>query len=549
MPVHRIALLSIDTLRRDAVSFYRVSDFYDRHRVPPPDTPVLDAFFEKALVFVNAFSTASYTSTAHASMLTGLYPPSHGLRSFVGERLSSNVKSVVKFLREKGYRIIFGVDFLTMFQAWGLLDDADLVFDITSLDARDSLFNHINHERNVPVFLFLHFSDVHSPYCLRRDYGDDQSFFKTQILSTAEKLGQKKRVEALVSAGRFKEAYEFIFKEQRVKRLLEMVGLRTEGLISQAVHLYARGVEFFDRGRFKEYMDFLESAGFMDAHGAVIVTADHGEDVQSGMLGHINLLTDGVLRVPLAIGGAGLSPGMKEEISSITDVGPTIAQLAGFLDEWKKEHAHVARGRSLLDDERKNSYVYAEFWSHNLTSDELLKSFAQKKKYSIINKLTQVCVRTPTEKLWINGLLENSFFSSQDKERGKHFYVSAFVEEMFKEPYVPTRLKHRIIAKIGVFLYYISQLPLLGRLAEKIGLFVVTHIPGIRETAHRYVYFQVKPDGEEVSRKFMSRVSSQVIPLKNMADEILKKAVPSQWWSEDALQSVEERLRDLGYID
>src|SRR5262245_25339248 len=65
-----VILISIDTLRRDHVGVYG----YGR-----PTTPRLDAFAKRSLVFDDAIASHTNTGPSHATMLTGLAPPQHGI--------------------------------------------------------------------------------------------------------------------------------------------------------------------------------------------------------------------------------------------------------------------------------------------------------------------------------------------------------------------------------------------------------------------------------------------------------------------------------------
>ena len=65
-----VVLVSVDTLRADVVSF----DGYAR-----PTTPFMDHLAADGVVFTNAYSTSSWTPPAMGSLLTGLYPTSHGV--------------------------------------------------------------------------------------------------------------------------------------------------------------------------------------------------------------------------------------------------------------------------------------------------------------------------------------------------------------------------------------------------------------------------------------------------------------------------------------
>jgi arylsulfatase A-like enzyme len=67
-----VILISIDTLRADMLGCYG----YGR-----PSSPHLDAFAREGTLFETALTTAPWTLPAHGSLLTGLYPNRHGLRS------------------------------------------------------------------------------------------------------------------------------------------------------------------------------------------------------------------------------------------------------------------------------------------------------------------------------------------------------------------------------------------------------------------------------------------------------------------------------------
>ena len=66
-----IVLITIDTLRSDRVSSYGSNLV---------DTPNIDSFASDGVLFSNAASTVPFTLPAHSSILTGLYPPGHGIR-------------------------------------------------------------------------------------------------------------------------------------------------------------------------------------------------------------------------------------------------------------------------------------------------------------------------------------------------------------------------------------------------------------------------------------------------------------------------------------
>jgi len=102
-----ILLIVLDTLRTDRMSLYG----YER-----PTTPQLDAFVarhENAVVYPRAFTNASWTVPAHASLFTGLLPTDHGAHQ-QGDRTVDGgfsrqfgmepVPSLAQRLRSAGYR-------------------------------------------------------------------------------------------------------------------------------------------------------------------------------------------------------------------------------------------------------------------------------------------------------------------------------------------------------------------------------------------------------------------------------------------------------------
>ncbi len=105
-PPH-VIVVSIDTLNRDALRAFAGS---------APPLPALDAFAGESIRLVNAYSTASWTLPAHASLLTGLYPDRHGANR-VPLAMGSGVSTVAEVLRSRGYETV-------AFTGGGFLDAA-----------------------------------------------------------------------------------------------------------------------------------------------------------------------------------------------------------------------------------------------------------------------------------------------------------------------------------------------------------------------------------------------------------------------------------------
>lgn len=173
-------LLSVDTLRADAVGAYGAED---------ATTPTIDALAEAGVLFEDAQTTIGKTGPAFASIFTSLYPPTHGSRRNA-QRMRSDVPVLAQIVGDVGYEAA------AFISNWTLR--ADLVGLDRGFDHYDEQFNQSRNaagvmersaddiaraaerwlrrrarddERNGrPLFLWVHFSDPHSPYLERTGF-------------------------------------------------------------------------------------------------------------------------------------------------------------------------------------------------------------------------------------------------------------------------------------------------------------------------------------------------------------------------------------------
>lgn len=92
-PPPNVFLVTIDTLRADHVGCYGYSGV---------KTPAIDGLAKDGLRFTSAFTPVPVTNSSHASILTGLYPSSHGVTDF-GVALSGNHLTWASLLQKQGY--------------------------------------------------------------------------------------------------------------------------------------------------------------------------------------------------------------------------------------------------------------------------------------------------------------------------------------------------------------------------------------------------------------------------------------------------------------
>ena len=90
---HSALLVTLDTTRADALSCYGN---------PERTTPELERLAAEGLCFDGAHTSAPLTLPAHASMLTGLAPPRHGLRVNGEQALAEEATTLAERAREAG---------------------------------------------------------------------------------------------------------------------------------------------------------------------------------------------------------------------------------------------------------------------------------------------------------------------------------------------------------------------------------------------------------------------------------------------------------------
>jgi choline-sulfatase len=132
-------------------------------------------------VFEHAVAASPVTAPAHASLLTGLYPPRHGIRNNSTHYLSEEIPTLAEWLSEAGYRTAAFVSTVILEARYGL----DQGFDVYDDDIRSEVNSG---ERRMTVerpagattdralawldtlddddafFLWVHYYDPHIPY-------------------------------------------------------------------------------------------------------------------------------------------------------------------------------------------------------------------------------------------------------------------------------------------------------------------------------------------------------------------------------------------------
>ena len=169
-PDASVVLVSIDTLRADHLPLYG----YSRG-----STPAIDALGREGIVFDGVYSHCPLTLPAHASMLTGLIPPHHGVHDNAGFTLKPGTRTLATRFREAGRVTGAAVSAFVMRNATGIAQGFDWYDDRVVQDAsvedmgsqdRDgatavaSLLGWIEAQGDRRFFAFLHLYEPHTPY-------------------------------------------------------------------------------------------------------------------------------------------------------------------------------------------------------------------------------------------------------------------------------------------------------------------------------------------------------------------------------------------------
>ncbi|MDC8012702.1 sulfatase-like hydrolase/transferase [Tahibacter soli] len=204
-----VLLITLDTVRADHLGCYGRT---------PSVTPNLDRLCAQGVRFDNAVTPAPITLPAHATLLTGLTPPHHGLRYNATFAADKAPATLADDLRGQGYYTAAVVASFVLDRRFGLAHgfedyddqvvgktarggyvlrnerDADVVTDtaLALLAKRDP---------RKPFFLWAHYYDAHAPYAPRDLSGPDDMHarYAAEIAQVDAAIGRLLAAGALTS--------------------------------------------------------------------------------------------------------------------------------------------------------------------------------------------------------------------------------------------------------------------------------------------------------------------------------------------------------------
>ena len=360
-----VLIYIVDALRADHLSSYG----YAR-----PTTPNLDALAAEpsAVRFCAACSPSTWTKPVAASILSGCYPPAHGVRSR-SDLFVRAVPRLPELLQAAGYRTAavstignvsspmgyaVGFDkFVDLYKepslvsrrevsntgAWKLYfeEDTTVVLPLAE-DVNEAALPWLasqaaaiaNGNGNQPAasgspwFMFLWVLDPHDPYYPPPGYDRwRDTAYTGKIDGSAESVRR----------------------------------VRTSDDIQRLVDLYDGEIAYTDV-QFGLLVQQLKAQGQYD-DTLIVVAGDHGEAFgEHGDFVHGHLAYEEIMRVPLIIkfpAGFDVQPGATGALAQLTDIAPTVLDALGL-----GQLADGMQGVSLLSaaraGERPRSLVYSE---------------------------------------------------------------------------------------------------------------------------------------------------------------------------------------------
>ncbi|MGH2756426.1 MAG: sulfatase family protein, partial [Actinomycetota bacterium] len=177
-----VFMLVIDSLRADAVN--------GDHIV----TKNFDSLAARGTSFSQAICTCTTTTPSFSSILTGCYPPKHGVRGLQGYRLSPSLTTMAEAFAAAGYNTFAEVTG-PLLKETGILrgfEDAHhrQAYRVPFFDWRDRVIARIEACPD-PWFLLLHIWEVHRPYRSPPDFTkrNDRAGYEAAVAATDEWLG------------------------------------------------------------------------------------------------------------------------------------------------------------------------------------------------------------------------------------------------------------------------------------------------------------------------------------------------------------------------
>ncbi len=331
-PPQGVILVVADTLRRDHLSVYG----YERDTAP-----VLTDLAAGGVLFRDALAQATWTKVSVPSILTSLYPSSHGVLDFP-DRLPAAAETLAETYREAGYATLAlaSIPFVgrvtNLHQGFEEIHESgSLPRKLESKTARElvgRLLPWLEAHREVPFFVLLHVSDPHDPF---EPYAPYDSLWSDPAFDGTFARQQEAAREQIADP---------LLRRFRMPTRDELVaaGIDPGAYVAHEVGWYDGSIRAMD-DELGRLVDHLAALGLAD-RVLLAFTSDHGEEfLEHGRHFHGQSVYAELADVPLILHGPGVPAGtVVEETVQTLDLMPTLLELSGL------RVPAGAQGRSLV---------------------------------------------------------------------------------------------------------------------------------------------------------------------------------------------------------
>jgi len=187
---YNVILIYIDTLRADRLSCYG----YSRKT-----SPNIDKLANESIVFTRNYTPITYTLASFMSIITSLYPKSHGVLEILKDKLSPGIKTLAEVMHIYGYKTAWfgpkGDPHLDPAIGFGLGFDeimpSNESHDLDNPQGRD-LCNWLEANKDKRFFLNFHTYKPHLPYLPSPAYREKFGIQKQAIVPSSMEEVKKK---------------------------------------------------------------------------------------------------------------------------------------------------------------------------------------------------------------------------------------------------------------------------------------------------------------------------------------------------------------------
>lgn len=416
--MHKVVIFIVDDLRFDGI------DIMQGHAQCPPyldkyrgesllKTPHMSAQARDSGYFTQAVSACTYTPPSISSILSGVYPPHHGVRSFLKNKLPDRVKTIPQYFKQQGYKVIYSLDFFDIFSVANFVRDADATF----FKQDEELYAELEHSRDENVCLVVHIADVHPPFNMAKYVGPDNpdanKDFYDQIISLGKTLG----LETDLEAGAADYPHD---KVVDLSNAIRLFGQQHDVLDLLSFPRYISGINKWDAGRFHTMVERFKKSGFVGKDALFVFVSDHGQapirkeemvtDRDGTKFDHAECVKEELIRVPLYFHSPGvISPSLFEHQVRTVDIAPTVLDFFSIPYDAKQFDGISLKDALANGTEPPEDWAYSEVWYYDRS--ELSKflrycrKHGEKPDFSYSTMLHERSIRKDGYKYVLRGLV------------------------------------------------------------------------------------------------------------------------------------------------